>query len=148
MRNFILDNTNEDNIIELIGRRKEGAYVMPLYAKMYHDRIDLRDIDEITNFNPSGFKLGFGAVYALFEKPRFPIQHINLFDVVYQFKKFDEEMNIAKQYYVIESSNMTVFDLEHPIFEQINYYYDMFSEHLSKQQAIRRKKLIDEMMNS
>ena len=49
MRNFILDNTNEDNIIELISRKKQGAYVMPLYAKMYHDRIDLRDINEIIN---------------------------------------------------------------------------------------------------
>jgi hypothetical protein len=96
-------------------------------------------------------KIGYGAVYGLFEKCPFPIQCIDVFDIIYQFKLWDDEKQVTKQYYVFESSY--IMETDHPAFklpiiQQMNYYYDMFSEYLTKQHAIHRKKMLDDMMNS
>ena len=148
MRNFIIDTEHEDDIRTLITRRKDGAFVMPLYIRMYNDRIDLRDYKEINNFNLSGYKMGFGAMNGLLIRQAFPMNMIDHFDIVHQFTKYDYDKNISVGYYVFETSAVDEELTKHPMMHQINYYYDLFGEALYNQQQEHRKKLLEEMLNS
>lgn len=148
MRMFDIDDN--DRIMELINKRKDGAYVMPLYIKLYNNRIDIRDIDEIDNFIPSAFKIGFGAKYGVMNKAQFPINYIMNFDIIKKFNHFDEKINNDVQCFVFESSE-PYSNINHDIFEQMNYYYwiirDYLENRMKKINEVKRKKLLEEMNN-
>lgn len=134
-------NNSEQIIARLIKNRKDDAYVMPLYIKIYNDIIDIRNIDSIENFTPSSLKVGFGAVCGCFVNNQFPIKYIDNFDIVRTFSLFDPVMNTDYQYYIFESSD-PYGNIDHPIFEQIGYYYWMIREKLEdNQKRIRLEKI-------
>ena len=146
MRTFNIED--RDRIVELIKRRKDNAYVMPLYIKLYNDRIDIRDIDEIDNFIPSAMKIGFGSVNGLFNKTNFPIKYSNNFEFVSRFTHYDDKMNTDYQYFVFESSD-PYSNIDHDIFEQMSYYYWTIREYLENRMiSIRAKRIKDAMEDS
>ena len=136
MRKFDIDDNAR--IMELIHKRKDGAYVMPLYIKMYSDLIDIRDIDEIDNFIPSAMRIGFGSMYGVLNKTQFPIKYIDQFDIVKKFTMFDDKLNNDVQCFVFESSDPW-WNIDHCIFEQIDYYYWMIRGYLEERMKIIRK---------
>lgn len=145
LREFNIDDN--DRIYELINLRKKDAYVMPLYIKIYNSIYDIRDIDSIDNFNPSAMKLGYGSIYGLFNKTQFPIKYIDSFDIVKQFTVFDERINIDMKCYVFESSD-PYSNINHPIFEQMSYYYWLFRDYLDNRMKEIRAKRIKELMEN
>lgn len=145
MKKFFIDD--EQRIAELIRRRKSDAYVMPLYVKIYNDLIDITELDSIDNYSPSAMKVGFGSRYGLFDdKPQFPIDHIYEFDIVRKFTLFDGRINNDVQYYVFESSD-PYGNINHPIFEQMSYYYWEIRDYLEDRMKIIRAKRIKEAMD-
>jgi hypothetical protein len=146
MRTFDINDT--ERIVELVRKRKSDAYVMPLYIKIYNERIDIRDIDEIDNYTPSSLKIGFGAVTGLFNKTNFPIKLSNSFDFVSRFTHYDDKMNTDYQYFVFESSD-PYSNIDHDIFEQMSYYYWIFRNYLEdRMKSIRAKRIKDAMENN
>ena len=141
----VFDMDDNDRIVELIGKRKREAYVIPLYIRIYNNRYDLRDIDEIDNFIPSAMRIGFGAMYGVLNKTQFPIKYIDQFDIVKKFNQFDERFNVDYQYFVFESSD-PYWNINHDIFEQVDYYYWMIRNYLEERMKIIRKKRIEESM--
>lgn len=137
-------------IAELINNRKEDAFVMPLYLKVYNTIYDIRDIKEIKSFSPSGFKIGFGACNSLFSKNNFPTQYIYNFGNVNVFTEYNEKYNSDNRYIVFESSSIDDESklAEHPIFEQINYYYELFKNYLLEISDSYRKEIIEEKLNN
>lgn len=143
MWNFDIDDQNR--IAELIDKRKPDAYIMPLYIKVYNDIYDIRDIDKITGFSPSGFKLGFGGSNGLFSSTNFPSQFIFTFSNVNTFSRFNEEYNCNTRYIIFESMEVDEEqEKEHPLFEQINYYYKMIRDYLLESTEKYRKARIEE----
>ena len=140
------DMSDDDRIVELIKKRKDGAFVMPLYIRIYNNRYDIRDIDLIDNFIPSAMRIGFGGMYGVLNKTQFPIKYINQFDIVRKFNHFDEVLNNDVQYFVFESSD-PYWNIDHDIFEQIDYYYWMIREYLEERMKEIRRKRIEESMN-
>ena len=143
IREFDIDDNKR--IVELIGNRKEGAYVIPLYIRIYNKRIDLRDIDEIDNFIPSAMRIGFGGLYGVLNKTQFPIKYIDQFDIVRKFTNFDEKINVDYQYFVFESSD-PYWNIDHEIFDQVDYYYWMIRMYLEERMKMIRKKRIEETL--
>ena len=127
MREF--DINNDERISEIISVKLDNAYCIPLYVKMYNKLIDLRDIDEIDNFIPSGFKVGFGVRRSIFDKCSFPIKYLNHFDILRRFRKFNEKINNDEEFFVFESSE-PYEDINHDMFKQIDYYYWMIRKYL------------------
>lgn len=146
MKKFYIEDHNR--IADLIERRKEDAVVMPLYVRIYNELVDLRSLDEIDNYAPSAMKVGFGARYGLFDpKPQFPLEHLYDVEVVDKFTLFNSEINNDIQYYVFESSD-PYGNINHPMFEQMAYYYWMIRDYLEDRMKIIRANKIKEMMES
>ena len=145
----VFDINDNARIYELIRNRKEGAFVMPLYIKIYNSIYDIRDIDEIDNYVPSALKIGFGSIYGFFNKTQFPIKYIDSFDIVKQFTIFDDRINNDMNCYVFESSD-PYSNINHDIFEQISYYYWLFRDYLDNRmkdiRAERIRKAMEEDM--
>ena len=139
MREF---DINDNQLIhDLVSLRAEGAYVMPLYIEIYNDIVDIRNIDSITNFTPSSLKIGFGSVCGVFQKNQFPLKYIDHFDIISTFSMFDSVINNDLRYYVFESSD-PYGNIEHPIFEQMSYYYWTIRERLEEnQKKVRLEKI-------
>lgn len=143
---YTFDLSDHDRIANLIDNRLPDAFVMPLYIRIYNTKYDIRDINNITDFNPVGFKIGFGAFNSLFSKTSFPSQFIFDFDDVNSFNIFKEDINTNVRYITFESTDVDRTD--HPIFEQINYYFNLFKDYLTNKHESYRKSLIEETMNS
>lgn len=140
------DIMNNDRILELINKRKEGAYVIPLYIRIYNKLIDLRDIDKIDNFIPSAMKVGFGGMYGILNRTQFPIKYIDNFDIVRKFNMFDTRINNDVQCFVFESSD-PYWNIDHDIFEQIDYYYWMIRMYLEERMKMLKIKNKDKIID-
>ena len=140
IRKFDIEDDNR--IVELIKKRKVGAYTIPLYIRIYNDLIDIRDIDKINNFIPSAMKVGFGSMYGVLNRTQFPIKYIDHFDIIRKFNYFDEVINNDIQCFVFESSD-PYSNIDHDIFEQIDYYYWLIRNYLEERMKIIRKQRME-----
>ena len=141
-------NINDNDKIRLLtNNRKEGAYVMPLYIKIYNSRYDSRDLDTTENYTPSALKIGYGAIYGMFCKQQFPIKGVDAFHIIKQFLHTDYEKNIDIRYIVFEESTMDEEMLKHPIIDQINYYYSTINEYLMEKTKVLRDKRIRQFLD-
>lgn len=149
----MFDFDNQDRIQLLIQRRKEDAYITPLYVKIFDRYYSMNQLSEITDFNLSAYKIGFGADYSLFDKHSFPIQLIDQFDCVKTFEVHDEDTDVATRYYVLETFYSRDGEYIHKegynvIHNQIQYYSNMLTDYLIQQYESIRKKRLEELMNS
>jgi hypothetical protein len=172
----MFDMNDKEFIMKWVNERKKGAYVSPLYVKNYNDRYTLLEMGEIDNFNPSGFRVGFGIHISVLDRFSFPNALMSNFECMTAFSHFNEEYNSNERYIVLEIGN-EVDDvlndgINHNIetmaydpdakdkpmkeklkpdaihtLEQIQYYQNMLFEHLSKQQEEIRKRRIQEALS-
>lgn len=132
----MFDLNNHDEIVRMVSKRKEGAFVIPLYVNHYRELVDIRNLDSIQNFNNSSCTLGFGAVCGLFQKYQFPMVYALDFDVKASFDvPYTKVDGVMTKYIVFESSiiDESRFNNDHPMFEQINYYCGMIRDKLIEQ---------------
>ena len=106
---FIFDH---DLIMKLIKQRKSDAYVAPMYVRIYNDRYCLNELNQITNFNPSAFKVGFGVHVSLLDKFSFPNSLMHQFDPITAFTNFDEEKQLSERFIIFETGQIDINMLE------------------------------------
>ena len=107
----MFDNANRDLIRALINQRKEGTYITPLYVRSYNERYGISEINQITNFNPSGFKVGFGIHISIMDKFSFPKNLIQMFDPVEAFTDYNDDQQISEKFIIFESGDVDIDDV-------------------------------------
>lgn len=158
-----------------IDERKSGAYVSPLYVRNYNDRYSIMELKDITNFNPSGFRVGFGIHVSIMDRFSFPNSLMSNFECMTAFSHYNDDYNTNERYIVLEIGNEVDDVLNAGIntnietmpysekakdglkeklkpdaihtLEQIQYYQNMLFDFLSKQQEAIRKKRIQEALS-
>ena len=167
----MFDINDKELIIKLINGRKKDSYIAPMYVKNYHETYQLSELKNIDNFNPSAFKVGFGAHVSILDKFSFPSNMVHSFEPIIAFTSFDEEQNIAERFFIIETGMIdlnvqdesgTIIDKQSDgnissatqknpynqnVIDQMVYYQNIIMDFLSKQQAEIRKKRIEEAMS-
>lgn len=169
-------NMDDQSLIrKWIDERKSGAYVSPLYVRNYNDRYSIMELKEITNFNPSGFRVGFGIHVSIMDRFSFPNSLMSNFECMTAFSHYNDDYNTNERYIVLEIGNEVDDVLNSGIntnietlpysekakdglkeklkpdaihtLEQIQYYQNMLFDFLSKQQEAIRKKRIQEALS-
>lgn len=115
---------NEKYITSMVDMREDNQYVIPLYVKMYKERYSLDELNQITDFSPSGFKVGFGSNINPFSSNSFITEFILDFDVV---RTCTGENNLSGKYIVFESGYVNNDTLMH---DQINSYVQLLESHI------------------
>jgi hypothetical protein len=143
----MFDFNDNELIVDYVNKRKEGAYVSPLYVSIYNERYPLSELDKITDYSPASMKVGFAGCRSVLEKFSFPSGRLNELNVVNTFGKFNSDNNIETQYIVFETGYM---DNESDItaYSQINYYVEMLNEYIDKHVKEYKKKVANEFMES
>ena len=166
LRTFEFDNNEEleTSVASMIHCKREDAIVVPLYICIDNKRIDIRDYKQIQRAPSSGFKLGFGALNRIFTQNTFPLNLLSEFDIIHQFRQYhseeDASMGVPTKYIIFESSWVDDIDenrlnsnpskdimTQHHVYEQINYYIDLFYHILDEQYKVYRKNIIDNMFD-
>lgn len=169
-------NMDDQSLIrKWIDERKSGAYVSPLYVRNYNDRYSIMELKDITNFNPSGFRVGFGIHVSIMDRFSFPNSLMSNFECMTAFSHYNDDYNTNERYIVLEIGNEVDDVLNSGIntnietmpysekakdglkeklkpdaihtLEQIQYYQNMLFDFLSKQQEAIRKKRIQEALS-
>ncbi len=104
----MFDSTNRELVMRLINGRKPGAYVKPLYVKIYNEAYGINELKQITNFNPSAFKIGFGIHVSILDKFAFPNKLIQMFDPMEAFTIFDDVRQISEKFIIFESGSVDI----------------------------------------
>lgn len=104
----MFDSTNRELVMRLINDRKPGAYVKPLYVKIYNEAYGINELKQITNFNPSAFKIGFGIHVSILDKFAFPNKLIQMFDPMEAFTIFDDVRQISEKFIIFESGSVEI----------------------------------------
>lgn len=145
---FDYNNEQLKRIIDL--RNNE---VIPLYFVIMGVKYKLPEINDIENFNPSGFKVGFGTSTSLFNKSSRNWRYIvNDVDCVSKFEYEDEVNNSIDTYYIFETSGFdnasSTSNKLYDMHEEINTYIDMIFNKLKEVSEIKRKEKIKLLMES
>lgn len=144
----MFDIHNEQRIAKLIDGRIPNSLVEPLYVKIYNDRYGIDELNDITDFNPSAFKVGFGSSLGLFIRNPINMKDLITLDVVNKFKLYKEELQCAHVYYVFE---IGIFgDFDNVLYQQMEYYYKELRRYIENRcdelKRERIRKLMEENM--
>ena len=144
----MFDIYNEQRIAKLIDGRIPNSFVEPLYVKIYNDRYGIDELNDIMDFNPSAFKVGFGSSLGLFIRNPIDMKDLIGLDVVNKFKLYKEDLQCEHVYYIFE---IGIFgDFDNALYHQMEYYYKELRKHIEdrcneiKKERIR--KLMEENM--
>lgn len=140
----MFDINNNELIKRIICQRSDDEVVIPLYVKIYNDTYPILEIDNITQYNPTAFKIGFGTAHSMFMKNYFPPDRVREFDVVKSFDEFDNDSNCYVRYIVFESSYMNDDDNMGVISDQINNFMDILGKYISEKTEQHRKKMLED----
>lgn len=154
----MFDLENHELIMKLINLKKPGEYLMPLYVRIYNDRYTLPELKDIRNFNPSAFKIGYGARVSMFDKCSFPKTMMFTLEPVTAFSNFNIDKNTDEKFLVFEfgmidksvmlpDQKNQSYQIIYTVLSQAESYQTILLEYLSKQQETIRRQLIQEMMN-
>lgn len=134
---------DRESIVNMIHSKRNDAYVVPMYVKIYNNTYLLSEMDQIQNFNPAGFKVGFGASISALDATSFPSQFLCDFEYVSVFSEYDSEIETNVKYFVFETRAIES-DNKHPMHEQMAYYFNLLKDHLTVQQNEIRRKIMEE----
>lgn len=140
----MFDINDKELIKRIIDKRNDDEYVIPLYVKIYNNTYSLLELDSITDYNPSSFKVGFGSSSSIFTKNSFITEYSFDFDIVNVFGIFSPSLNLNVLYNVFESTYVEECSDMH---KQINYYVGLLEDRISKQVDIIKKELIRKQMD-
>jgi hypothetical protein len=167
---IMFDIDNHEKIMELISAKHPDAYVIPIYVQLYHERYGIDELKEVKQFNPAGFRVGFGAKISMFDKHSFPPDKMFAYEIETVFSHFNDKLNTDEKFVVYstiivkeekptrEEYSVTMHpeskinseafynkqSVVHSIVdEQIEYYYNQLKEFLKKQYETIRRQIID-----
>ena len=135
---------NKEAIVKLIDSRESDEFVIPVYVRIYNNRYFLHELDQIKEYNPTSFKIGFGSSSSLFVKNSFPNQLILNYEEPVAFTECDENTGVATRYVLFEANDTVPDDSD--INKQIIFYAERIREYLEEMAKKRREELLKEQM--
>lgn len=140
----MFDINNHKFISRVINMRDENAYVIPLYVKVYNDTYSILELQDMKDYNPASFKIGFGSSTSLFAKKSFPSQYAFDFDTVALYSEHDEDTGSATRFIVFETSDVDPSISE--FHQQLHAYYEMLSKHINEHVTQYKKEALRQYM--
>ena len=140
----ISDNNKIKNIIECIDS-DSGSKVFPLYVRIGDDTFTLLELDNIKQYYPSLFKVGFGMLYNEYDKRSIKVSDTYLFNIIKTFDMFDIDRNIVTKYFIVETSES---DINNNIVKDMNEYITMLREKCESVYYAYRKRLVESLLSN
>lgn len=141
----MFDMTNREYVQKVIDSRLSSQIVIPLYVKVYNNTYSILEINDMKEFNPASFKVGFGTSVSLFDKNNFPTQYVLEFDSMDVFTCHNDDNGNNVRYIVFESNDvdMNVSVLHN----QIHQYYVMLSQYINDIVSKYKSEYMKSLMN-
>lgn len=141
---FNLEDTK--TIMSIINQRDTDTMLFPVCVKIdqnYYGILELENLDIVG----SNIKIVFGTSINVFIKKKFPKNLLLMFDNVKMFNYFDEEKQVATEYFYFESGYVEAAgsDLNN-VAEEINYWCDILIPYVKDILEKNRKEKIRRMM--
>lgn len=141
---FNLDDTK--TIMSIINQRDTDIMLFPVCVKIDQNYYYIPSLDK-SDVVGSNIKIVFGSSINVFTKKKFPKNMLLLFDNVKMFNYFDEEKQVATEYFYFESGYVEAAGSE-PInvAEEINGWCDILIPYVKNILDRNRKEKIKKIM--
>ena len=140
---FNLDDTR--TIMSIINQRDTDTMLFPVCVKIDQNYYYIPTLDEL-DIVGSNIKIVFGTSINVFTKKKFPKNLLLLFDNVKMFNYFDEDKQVATEYFYFESGYQDLNETRTDIAEEINGWCDILIPYVKKILERNRKEKIRKMM--
>lgn len=139
-------NINDNDLIKkIIDSKTDEQCVIPLYIKIFNNTYSLLEINDIKDFSPSIFKLGFGTSSSIFNHNSYISDNIQSFQNYRIFTVYDDNNQVNVNYYVFESNYVDNEDVSDTC-KQINDYIELIGNHIDNNVKIKKKELINKLI--
>lgn len=135
----MFDIDNHEMIMQMISAKHPDAYVIPLYVQLYRDRYSITELKQIKQFNPAGFRVGFGARVSIFDKRSFPSDKMFAYEIETVFSHFNENKNADEKFVVFST---TIVKEETPTEDEKSIFIPGKSAHVTNPEAFYNKKSV------
>lgn len=140
---FNLDDTR--TIMSIINQRDTDTMLFPVCVKIDQNYYYIPTLDEL-DIVGSNIKIVFGTSINVFTKKKFPKQFLTLYDNVKMFNYFDEEKQVATEYFCFESDYQDPNETRTDIAEEINGWCDILIPYVKNILERNRKEKIKKIM--
>lgn len=140
---FNLDDTR--TIMSIINQRDTDTMLFPVCVKIDQNYYYIPTLDEL-DIVGSNIKIVFGTSINVFTKKKFPKQFLTLYDNVKMFNYFDEEKQVATEYFCFESDYQDPNETRTDIAEEINGWCDILIPYVKNILDRNRKEKIKKIM--
>lgn len=140
---FNLDDTR--TIMSIINQRDTDTMLFPVCVKIDQNYYYIPTLDEL-DIVGSNIKIVFGSSINVFTKKKFPKQFLTLYDNVKMFNYFDEEKQVATEYFCFESDYQDPNETRTDIAEEINGWCDILIPYVKNILERNRKEKIKKIM--
>lgn len=140
---FNLDDTR--TIMSIINQRDTDTMLFPVCVKIDQNYYYIPTLDEL-DIVGSNIKIVFGTSINVFTKKKFPKQFLTLYDNVKMFNYFDEEKQVATEYFCFESDYQDPNETRTDIAEEINGWCDILIPYVKNILDRNRKEKIRKIM--
>lgn len=140
---FNLDDTR--TIMSIINQRDTDTMLFPVCVKIDQNYYYIPTLDEL-DIVGSNIKIVFGTSINVFTKKKFPKQFLTLYDNVKMFNYFDEDKQVATEYFYFESGYQDPNETRTDIAEEINGWCDILIPYVKNILERNRKEKIKKIM--
>ncbi len=140
---FNLEDTK--TIMSIINQRDTDTMLFPVCVKIDQKYYYIPTLDEL-DIVGSNIKIVFGSSINVFTKKKFPKQFLTLYDNVKMFNYFDEEKQVATEYFYFESDYQDPNETRTDIAEEINGWCDILIPYVKNILERNRKEKIKKIM--
>lgn len=141
----MFDTSDRNLITKIINTKTNDQLVIPLYIKMGNKYYSILEMNDISDFSPFDFKLGFGTCTSVFTKNNYIKTHLTDYQNYNIFNIYDDNKQLYINYFTFESG--VIENSQSEFNKQINNWLDIISNHLNQITSKKRKDLIDKMIH-
>ena len=139
---FMFDFDNTEYMMKVIDKKDVGMLVIPMYVKIYNDTFSMLELGDMTQYNPSAFKVGFGCCSGIGIRDSFPNAELLNYDIIKVFNNVDPDTGVSCKYLVLESNGNV--DMDTIVGKQISMYVNALKNRCKSIVDVYRKSLIVE----
>jgi hypothetical protein len=131
--------------MSIINQRDTDTMLFPVCVKIDQNYYYIPTLDEL-DIVGSNIKIVFGTSINVFTKKKFPKQFLTLYDNVKMFNYFDEDKQVATEYFYFESDYQDPNETRTDIAEEINGWCDILIPYVKNILERNRKEKIKKIM--
>lgn len=145
----MFDLNNLDLITNIIDSRDPRSYIIPIYVKIYNNKMTFDEIPDIQIFNPAAFRVGFGTSNSIFINNSLSSALIVKLNGIKAFNQYKSDSSSYTKYFIFEDAfysedaiddmynfikkdNVNVADEFVKLVVEINEYYKMLLNYCKK----------------